>query len=133
MPILTGDIAIRARELIREICKMMDIKIIIGYSSKDHVHLLLTVPPLISASDVMKRIKVKISCKLLIESRILAKTFMCIQYILHDTVKKYSLFTLRIPQPFAAGSFIPCLYQVRQTHARSYVLYSLNKINECLR
>ena len=74
-PILTGDIAIRARELIREICKTMDIEIIKGHISKDHVHLLLSVPPFISASDVMKRIKGKTSRKLLSESRILAKKF----------------------------------------------------------
>ena len=72
-PILTGDIAIRTRELIREICKTMDIEIIKGHISKDHVHLLLSVPPFISASDVMKRIKGKTSRKLLSESKILAK------------------------------------------------------------
>jgi len=74
-PIMTGDIAIRTRELIREICKTMDIEIIKGHISKDHVHLLLSVPPFISASDVMKRIKGKTSRKLLSESRILAKKF----------------------------------------------------------
>ena len=74
-PVLTGDIAKRTRELIREICKTMDIEIIKGHVSKDHVHLLLSVPPHISASDVMKRIKGKTSRKLLSESRILAKKF----------------------------------------------------------
>ena len=74
-PILAGDIATRTRELIREICKTMDIEIIKGHISKDHVHLLVSVPPFISASDVMKRIKGKTSRKLLSESRILAKKF----------------------------------------------------------
>ena len=74
-PVLTGDIAKRTRELIREICKAMDIEIIKGHVSKDHVHLLLSVPPFIPASDVMKRIKDKSSRKLLSESRILAKKF----------------------------------------------------------
>lgn len=72
-PILTGDISPRARELIREICKTMDIEIIKGHISKDHVHLLLFMPSFISASDVMKRIKGKTSRKLLSESRILEK------------------------------------------------------------
>lgn len=41
----------------------------------DHVHLLLSVPPFVPASNVMKRIKGKTSRKLLSESRILAKKF----------------------------------------------------------
>ena len=74
-PILTGEIAIRVRDLIREICKSMDIEIIKGHISKDHVHLMVSVPPYISASNVMKRIKGKTSRKLLSESRMLAKKF----------------------------------------------------------
>lgn len=74
-PVLIGDVAIRVRELIREICKTMDIEIIKGHVSKDHVHLLMSVPPYHSASVVMKRIKGKTSRKMLIESRILAKQF----------------------------------------------------------
>ena len=74
-PVLTGEIAIRVREIIREICKAMDIEIIKGHVSKEHVHLFVSVPPFISASDVMKRIKGKTSRKLLSESRILAKQF----------------------------------------------------------
>ena len=74
-PVLHGEVAIRLRELIREICKAMDIEIIKGHVSKDHVHLLLSVPPYISASDVMKRIKGKTSRKLLSESRMLSKKF----------------------------------------------------------
>ena len=74
-PVLHGDVAIRLRELIREICKAMDIEIVKGHVSKDHVHLLLSVPPYISASEVMKRIKGKTSRKLLSESRMLSKKF----------------------------------------------------------
>ena len=72
-PMLTGNIGIRLRELIREICKTMDIEIIKGHVSKDHVHLLASVPPYHSVSQVMKRIKGKTSRRLLNESRILAK------------------------------------------------------------
>ena len=74
-PVLVGDVATRVRDLIREICKTMDIEIIKGHVSKDHVHLLLSVPPYHSSSVVMKRIKGKTSRKLLSESRILAKQF----------------------------------------------------------
>jgi putative transposase len=72
-PMLTGSIGIRLRDLIREICKTMDIEIIKGHVSKDHVHLFVSVPPYHSVSQVMKRIKGKTSRRLLSESRILAK------------------------------------------------------------
>lgn len=72
-PMITGGIAARLRELIREICKTMDIEIIKGHVSKDHVHLFVSVPPYHSVSQVMKRIKGKTSRRLLSESRILAK------------------------------------------------------------
>jgi putative transposase len=74
-PVLFGDMAIRFREIIREICKTMDIEIIKGHVSKDHVHIMVSVPPYVSVSDVMKRIKGKTSRKLLSENRILAKKF----------------------------------------------------------
>jgi len=72
-PMLAGSIGTRLRDLIREICKTMDIEIIKGHVSKDHVHLFVSVPPYHSVSDVMKRLKGKTSRPLLSESRILAK------------------------------------------------------------
>ena len=72
-PMLTGPIAKRLRELIREICRTMDIEILKGHISKDHVHLLVSVPPYHSVSTVLKRIKGKTSRRMLSESRILAK------------------------------------------------------------
>jgi len=72
-PMLSGVIATRLRELIREICKAMDIDIIKGHISRDHVHLFVSVPPYHSASQVMKRVKGKTSRRMLSESRILAK------------------------------------------------------------
>src|SRR5210317_2388176 len=72
-PMLAGNIGTRLRDLIREICKTMDIEIIKGHVSKDHVHLFVSVPPYHSVSQVMKRIKGKTSRRLLSESRILAK------------------------------------------------------------
>ena len=58
-PVMVGDVAVRVRELIREICKTMDIEIVNGHVAKDHVHLFVSVPPYHSASTVMKRIKGK--------------------------------------------------------------------------
>ena len=69
----SGVVATRLRELIREICKAMDVEIIKGHVSRDHVHLFVSVPPYHSVIQVMKRIKGKTSRRLLGESRILAK------------------------------------------------------------
>lgn len=74
-PVIFGDVAIRLRELIREICKSLDIEIIKGHVSKDHVHLFVSVPPQLSISKVMGRIKGKTSRKILSEYRRLAKEF----------------------------------------------------------
>ena len=49
-PILYREVAIRLRDLIREICKSMDVEIIKGHVSKDHLHLLVSVPPHLSVS-----------------------------------------------------------------------------------
>jgi putative transposase len=74
-PVIFGDVAIRLLELIREICKSLDIEIIKGHVSKDHVHLFVSVPPQLSISKVMGRIKGKTSRKMLSEYRRLAKEF----------------------------------------------------------
>jgi len=74
-PVIFGDVAIRLRELIREICKSLDIEIIKGQFSKDHVHLFVSVPSQLSISKVMGRIKGKTSRKMLSEYRRLAKEF----------------------------------------------------------
>ena len=74
-PVLFGNVGTRLRELIREICKSMDIEIIKGHVSKDHVHLFVSIPPYHSVSQVIGRIKGKTSRKLLSENRQLAKKF----------------------------------------------------------
>ena len=53
----------------------MEIQIIKGHVSRDHVHMMVSVPPYISVSDMMKRIKGRTSYKLLNEYRGLKKAF----------------------------------------------------------
>jgi putative transposase len=74
-PILTGDIATRARELIREICKGKDIEIIKGHISRDHVHVFVSVPPHISVSQLVQWLKGKTSRKMMMESKSLSRMF----------------------------------------------------------
>ena len=74
-PVLFGNVATRLRDLTREICKSMDIEIIKGHVSKDHVHLFISAPPYHSVSKIMQMIKGKTSRKLLSENRKLSKKF----------------------------------------------------------
>jgi len=72
-PILRGDVALRFRELTREICQRNGILILKGNISTDHVHLLLSVPPHLSPSRVMQAIKGKTSNRLMAEYRAVKK------------------------------------------------------------
>ena len=73
--VLTGQVAIRAREVIREVCTANYIDIISGGLSPDHLHLLLSIPPSISISKALQYIKGKTSRKLLQEFDVLRKRY----------------------------------------------------------
>ena len=73
--ILTGEVATRCRELIREVCTANYIDIVSGSLSPDHIHLLLSVPPSLSLSKVLQYIKGKSSRKLLQEFEHLRKRY----------------------------------------------------------
>ena len=62
--VLKGDIATRTRELVRQTCAKFEIEIIRGVVSKDHVHVLVSAPPTINPSDIMRRVKGRTSAKL---------------------------------------------------------------------
>jgi putative transposase len=53
--VLTGEVAYRARELVRQTCLGLDVRIEKGHVSKDHVHVLVSSPPTVSPSGLMKR------------------------------------------------------------------------------
>ena len=74
-PVLRGEVAERARDLIREICKTKDVEIIKGHVSKDHVHIFVTVPPHISVSQLVQSLKGKTSRKLMMEYKSLNRNF----------------------------------------------------------
>ena len=74
-PILSGEIARRLRELIRGYCKELDVEILKGHVSTDHVHLFVSVPPPHSVSQVMQKLKGKSSYKLLREFKTLSRQF----------------------------------------------------------
>jgi putative transposase len=62
--VLKGEIGTRTRDLIKQISSSLDVEIISGSVSPDHVHLLVSVPPSISASKLTQRIKGTTSRKL---------------------------------------------------------------------
>lgn len=73
--ILAGEVGIRLRHLVREICRTLEIEILEGSVSGDRVHVLLSCPPNLSPSKIMQAIKGKTSGKLLQEFKPLQKQF----------------------------------------------------------
>jgi putative transposase len=74
-PVLLGEVGIRVRDLIREICGQQEVQIIKGHVSKDHVHLFLSVPPQVTISRLVQRLKGKTAYKMLQEFAPLRKQF----------------------------------------------------------
>ena len=74
-PVLEKSIALRVREIIRQICTHLNVYIVSGHVSKDHVHLLVSVPPQIAVSDLVQRLKGGSSRKLLQEYTELKKRY----------------------------------------------------------
>jgi putative transposase len=55
---LRGRVAERARDLIRQICQTRGVVIVRGAVSPDHIHLLLSAPPVLSPAKLAQYIKV---------------------------------------------------------------------------
>ena len=55
--VLQGEIALLARELIRQTCMSRDVDIIQGSIGKDHVHILVSAPPTIAPAKLVQYIK----------------------------------------------------------------------------
>ena len=55
--VLEGEVRLRVREIIRQICQQHDLLIEQEHVSKDHVHILVSAPTHMSASQIMQKIK----------------------------------------------------------------------------
>ncbi len=53
-PVLHGEVGLRLRELIRQICGNPEVTIIKGHVSKDHVHLFVSIPLQVAISKLMQ-------------------------------------------------------------------------------
>ena len=55
--VLVGEVKLRAREIIRQVCLRQDLNIEKGHVSRDHIHLLVSTPAHIAASAIMQKVK----------------------------------------------------------------------------
>ena len=62
--VLVDKVKERIRELIRQTCDTMDVQIIRGHISTDHVHLYISHPPQVSVTDIVKSLKGQSSRKI---------------------------------------------------------------------
>lgn len=73
--VLKGDIGLRVRELVRETCTAFEIEILKGVVSVDHVHILVSAPPNMAPSEIMRRVKGRTSRKLFEDFPLLKKRY----------------------------------------------------------
>ncbi|MGH7240603.1 MAG: IS200/IS605 family transposase [Candidatus Saccharimonadales bacterium] len=62
--VLVGDVGHRLRDLVKQMCSDLGAEIMSGVVAKDHVHLLVSIPPQLAVSKLVQRLKGKSSYKL---------------------------------------------------------------------
>jgi putative transposase len=62
--VLQGELRLRARTLIAQVAEELDIKIVNGVLSADHIHIFASIPPHVSVSDFVKMAKGRSSRKI---------------------------------------------------------------------
>lgn len=73
--VLKGDVGERVRELVRQTCETLEIKILKGVVSKDHVHILVSATTELAPKEIMRRIKGRTASKLFDEFPMLKKRY----------------------------------------------------------
>lgn len=61
---LKGEVKQRCRDLMKQDCNAMEIRILIGVVSSNHIHLHIEYPPKLSVSEISKQLKGRSSTKL---------------------------------------------------------------------
>ena len=72
---MQGDVSLRVRELVRQACEAFEIKILSGVVSKDHVHIVISAPPNMAPSEIMRKVKGRSARKLFEEFPELKKRY----------------------------------------------------------
>ena len=62
--VLFGDVRLKARDICRQVCNENGVEILHGVLSRDHVHMLVSVPPKIAIADLVRKMKGRSSYKL---------------------------------------------------------------------
>ena len=57
LKVLHGDLRLRIREIIRQVCAENGVEIVRGVLSSDHVHMFVSVPPKLAISDLVRKMK----------------------------------------------------------------------------
>ncbi len=73
--VLLGDVRLRVREIIRQVCAENGVDIIKGVLSSDHVHMFVSIPPKLSVSDFMRKMKGRSSFLIQREFPVLKKRY----------------------------------------------------------
>ena len=73
--VLGGEVGQRCRELLREIAMSKEMLIYAGSINRDHVHMLIGIPPQLSVSRAVRYLKGKSSHRLLSEYKALRKRY----------------------------------------------------------
>ena len=99
--VLTGRVAERTRDLIRQICETRDVTIVRGSVSPDHIHMLLSAPADLSPAKLVKYIKGRSSRRIQDEfpeirkrywgQHLWARGYFCatVGAVDEETIKKY--------------------------------------------
>ncbi len=80
-PVLKGDVGYRCRELLREIAISKEMRIYAGSINRDHVHMLIGIPPNMSVSKAVQYLKGKSSHKLMSEYKALKRRYRGSAYV----------------------------------------------------
>ena len=99
--VLRGEVAERARELIRQTCEMREVQIVRGAVSADHVHMLVSAPPRLAPAKLVQYVKGRSSRRLQDEfphlkkrywgRHVWARGYFCatVGAVNEDTVREY--------------------------------------------
>jgi putative transposase len=73
--VLRGEVAERVRAIVREECQKARVDIVQGHIAPDHVHVMISIPPHVTISRLVQRMKGKSSYRLLAEFPHMRKRF----------------------------------------------------------
>ena len=73
--VLKKDVGYRLRELLRQVCSDQKVEVLSGVVAKEHVHMLVSIPPQVSVSKLVQKLKGKSSFKLQREFASLRKEY----------------------------------------------------------